>query len=384
MTGLSVITLALLIPVMSGSIFSLLTVLTAWRFYARRAPALATALPPVTVLKPIYGLDRDLESGLLSFCTQDYPDFQLVMSLQRRDDPALPLLRKLEAQYPERVTVVIGESPPSVNGKVQNMVIGLSAARHQLLVVSDSDVHAPQHYLRTMVPPLADPRFGYVCSLYRIRGARNLAERLDQLSINADFMPSVIFTYMTRAAIFCLGASIAFRRSDLEAVGGMAAFADYLVEDHELGRRLHERGLDVRLVPITVDLAPDYASLAAWWRHQVYWDQNTRAANLPGFALTILTRAVPFALLYALASGLSTVSLVLLAATVAIRVGSAAAIAAIQGDGETLGALPWLPLRDLLALVSWALALSRNTFEWRGHIFRLTRGGRIVPRDEAA
>ena len=384
MTGLSVLKLALLLPVASGSLFSLLTVLATWRFYARRAPSTHAALPPVTVLKPIYGLDRDLEAGLLSFCHQDYPDFQLVMSLQRPDDPALPLLRKLEAQFPERVTVVIGESPPSVNGKVQNMVIGMAAARHELLVVSDSDVQAPQDYLRTMVPPLADPRLGYVCSLYRIHGARNLAERLDQLSINADFMPSVIFTYMTRVAIFCLGASIAFRRTDLEAVGGMAAFADYLVEDHELGRRLHERGLDVQLVPMTIDLAPDYASFGAWWRHQVYWDQNTRAANLPGFALTILTRAVPFALLYALASGLATTSLAILAAAVTLRVVSAAIITLLQKDWETLRALPLLPLRDGLALVSWALALTRNSFEWRGHTFKLTRGGRIVPRDETA
>ncbi len=384
MNGLYVLQLALLIPVLSGSLFSLLTVLATWRFYARRSSSTHAALPPVTVLKPIYGMDRDLKAGLLSFCTQDYPDFQLVMSVQRANDPALPLLRELEAQFPDRVNVVIGESPPSVNGKVQNMVIGMGAAHHELLVISDSDVCAPQDYLRTMVPPLADPTLGYVCSLYRIHGARNLAERLDQLSINADFMPSVIFTYMTRAAIFCLGASIAFRRSDLEAVGGMAAFADYLVEDHELGRRLHDRGLDVRLVPMTIDLAPDYANFAAWWRHQVYWDQNTRAANLPGFILTVLTRAVPFALLYALASGLAAKSLAILATAVAIRMASAATITLIQKDWETLRALPWLPVRDGLALVSWALALSRNSFEWRGNRFKLTRGGRIVPRDETA
>ena len=384
MTGLSVLTLALFIPVVSGSIFSLLTVLATWRFYGHRAANSQAALPAVTVLKPIYGLDRELEPGLRSFCEQDYPQVQIVMSLQRHDDPALPLLRQLEAEYPERVTVVIGESPPSVNGKVQNMVIGMTAARHEHLVVSDSDVYAPRDYLKRMVAPLANPKLGFVCSLYRIRGARNLAERLDMLSITADFMPSVIFTYMTRAAIFCLGASIAFRRSDLEAVGGMGAFAEYLVEDHELGRRLHERDLDVCLLPLTIDLTPDYADLNAWWRHQVYWDQNTRAANLPGFALTILTRAVPFSLLFALASGLSTIGLSVLLGAIAIRVGSAALIAAIEHDRETLGALPWLPLRDVLALASWALALTRNTFEWRGNTFKLTRGGRIVPRDEAA
>lgn len=376
-------TLVLLIPVVSGSTFSVLTVFASWRFYTRRVAANSAPLPPVTVLKPIYGLDRELEPGLRSFCEQDYPELQIVMSLQRPDDPALPLLRQLAAEYPTRVTLVIGESPPSVNGKVQNMMIGIGAARHQHLVVSDSDVYAPRDYLRRMVAPLADAKIGFVCSLYRIRGARNLAEKLDLLSINADFMPSVIFTYMTHAATFCLGASIAFRRSDLEAVGGMGAFADYLVEDHELGRRLHERGLDVRLVPMTIDLTPDYASLAAWWRHQVYWDQNTRAANLPGFALTILTRAVPFALLYALATGLAPRALGVLATAIALRVASAALVSLIQHDRETLRTLLWLPLRDVLALASWALALTRNTFEWRGNTFKLTRGGRIVPRDGA-
>ena len=383
MTGWSLLTLVLLVPVVSGSTFSVLTVLATWRFYTRRSALNTVALPPVTVLKPVYGLDRELAAGLRSFCEQDYPELQIVMSLQRPDDPALPLLRALEAEFPARVTVVIGASPPSVNGKVQNMVIGMTAARHQHLVVSDSDVRAPRDYLQHMVAPLADANIGFVCSLYRIRGARNLAERLDLLSINADFMPSVIFTYMSRIAIFCLGASIAFRRSDLEAVGGMADFADYLVEDHELGRRLHERGLDVRLLPLTIDLTPDYVDLKAWWRHQVYWDQNTRAANLPGFALTILTRAVPFALLYALASGLSPCALMVLAGAVTIRIISAALISAVQRDNETLRALPWLPLRDVLALLSWALALTRNTFEWRGNTFKLTRRGRIVPHDEA-
>ena len=134
---------------------------------------------------------------------------------------------------------------------------------------------------------------------------------------------------------------------------------------------------------MTIDLTPDYASLAAWWRHQVYWDQNTRAANLPGFALTILTRAVPFALLYALATGLAPRALGVLATAIALRVASAALVSLIQHDRETLRTLLWLPLRDVLALASWAMALTRNTFEWRGNTFKLTRGGRIVPRDGA-
>ena len=128
MTVAPSLTHVLLIPVVSGSIFSLLTVVTTWLF-VRRAPPRPHFQPPVTVLKPIYGVDRELRHNLESFCTQDYPDYQVVLSLQRPQDPALPLLRELEARYPERVTVVVADSAPSVNGKVQNMVIGLGAAR---------------------------------------------------------------------------------------------------------------------------------------------------------------------------------------------------------------------------------------------------------------
>lgn len=380
---MTVLSTLLLVPVITGSLFSVLTVVTAVVFVRRRTPRPAFT-PPVSVLKPIYGVDRDLERNLRSFCTQEYPNYQIVMSLQRRDDPALPLVRKLAAEYPDRVTVVIGDSPPSVNGKVQNMVIGLTAASHEHLIVSDSDAWAPPDYLRTMVAPLADPTLGFVCSLFRITGARNLPEKLEQLSINADFMPSVIFTYLTGAATFCLGASIAFRRSDLDAVGGMGAFADYLVEDHELGRRLRARGLGVRLVPLRVDLLADYPGFRAWWSHQVYWDQNTRAANATGFALTVLTRAVPFALLYALVTGVTSLRLAVLGGAVALRLACAALVAAVLRDRQTLRALLWLPLRDLLGLVSWALALTRRSFEWRGHTFRLAPGGRIIPRDERA
>ncbi len=194
-------------------------------------------------------------------------------------------MRKLEAEFADRVTLVIKPSEPVVNGKVQNLVNALAAARHEMLIISDSDVRVRPDYVRNIVTPLHDPSVGYVCSLYRSVAAQRWFEKLELLSLNADFLPSVVFSTETGAALFCTGASVAFRRADLEAVGGMADLGDYLVEDYELGRRLVGLGKRFVLVPHIIDLVADYGSFSQWWHHQVYWDQNTWAANPVGFSL---------------------------------------------------------------------------------------------------
>ena len=378
---LHIIQLLLLIPVAGGSVFCLLCVWAAGRFMATPQPA-RTYRPPITVLKPIYGLDKGLEENLLSLCRQDYPDYQIVIGVQRPDDPALPLLRRLEKQFADRITLVVKPSEPVVNGKVQNLVNALAHARHDILIISDSDVRLAPDYLQAIVAPLHDPDVGYVCTLYRSVKADHWFEKFELLSLNADFVPSIIFSAVTGVADFCLGASVAFRHSDLKAIGGMAALGDYLVEDYELGRRLIGLGKRMVLSPHIVEVLADYGTFSTWWHHQIYWDQNTWAANPVGFALTILTRAVPFALLFALLRGLDTLGVQILGAALFIRLGTAAIIAGrYLKDREGLKALWLLPLRDLLALASWYIALTRRTFVWRGHQFGLTKNGRIVPRD---
>jgi ceramide glucosyltransferase len=236
-----------------------------------------------------------------------------------------------------------------------------------------------------MVAPLADPGIGFVCSLYRAVGAERWFEKLELLGLNADFLPSVVFSEEVRAALFCTGATVAFRRADLEAVGGMADLGAYLVEDYELGRRLVKLRGRYAVVTTLVDLVVDYGSFRQWWNHQVYWDQNTWAANPVGFVFTILTRAVPFAALYWLARGFDGAGLAVLLAALVIRLGTATVfLRDFLHDREGLGAIALLPLRDLIGLASWYVALTRRSFVWRGHRFGLTRDGRIVPREAGA
>jgi len=378
----SLIEALLLVPVVGGSLFYMATQVTASLFFrSEQGQATNTNQPPVTMLKPIYGLERNLERNLRSALSQDYPDYQVVMSVQRLDDPALPLLRRLEQEYgPERATVVAVQSEPVVNGKVQNLENGLSAARHDILVISDSDMFTPADYLARIAAPLRDADVGYVCTLYKGVDARSWYEQLELLTYNAEFIPSSVFAYRTGASGLCLGASVALRRTTLEAVGGLASLADYLVEDYELGRRILERGQRMVLLPYFVDLTVDLDSAKSWWRHQIYWDQNTRAARPVGFAASVLTRAVPFALLYAALRLFDPLGLLILLAAIAVRLGTAAGNALLLRDRATLRALWLLPLRDLAGLLFWVLAMGKRTFVWRGYEFELARGGRIVPR----
>jgi ceramide glucosyltransferase len=376
--------IALLIPILGGSVLSAACLLAAHRILRPTAATSRSFQPPVTVLKPIYGIDKGLEANLRTLCEQDYHDYQIVLSVQRTDDPALTILRRLAAEYPGRVTLVVKQSEPVVNGKVQNLVNALAAARHEVLVISDSDVRVQPDYLAAIIAPLFDPGVGYVCTLYRAAQADRWFEKLELLSINADFVPGVVFSYWSGVASFCLGASVAFRRGDLESVGGMACLGDYLVEDYELGRRLIGLGKRMVLVTHAVEVLVGFPDARGWWNHQIYWDQNTKVAHPVGFFLTILTRAVPFALLYALCRPDPT-GLGVLALAGAIRVGTAAAIAGLYlGDREGVRTMWMLPFRDLLAIVSWSIALSKRSFVWRGHRFGLTSAGRIVPRERTS
>jgi ceramide glucosyltransferase len=378
MSALDVVTWICFVPVAGGSVFAVLSTLAVVRFMRRPMATPEGFAPPLTLLKPVYGLEQGLEERLQSACLQDYPDYQVIFCIQRPDDPALPVVRRLEAEFPDRAEVVVADVRAGPNGKVNNLLGAMPRVRHDILVISDSDVELRPDYLRTIVGPLVDSAIGGVCTLFKNAGAKSLYEKLELLTINADFIPSVIFTEESRAAVFCLGPSVALRRRTLERMGGLEALSDYLAEDFEIGRRVWANGERLALVPYVVDAMVDLDSWRAWWTHQVYWDQNTRAANPVGFFATILTRALPFALLLALLRALDPAGVAVLAGAVVVRLGTSAATLGRLGDREGLAALAWLPLRDVAGLLTWALAFTNRTVVWRGVRFEVRRDGRMI------
>jgi ceramide glucosyltransferase len=363
--------------------FYLLSLATAVRFMrhgTKPADTQGKEWPAVTVLKPVCGLEKGLEESLRSTCKQDYPEYEVILSAQRADDPAIPLMLKIQQEFGAgRVSVAIENCRAGSNGKINNLLGGIRHARHEVLVISDSDIRLRPDYLRTIVAGLSEPEVGCVCTLYKAARADVWYEKMELLTLNAELIPSVIFAYLTGASKPCLGASIALRRSTLEAIGGLEALADYLVEDNELGCRVVNSGRKLSILPYVVDTLLDLRSPREWWNHQVYWDQNHRAARPYAYFLAIVVRAVPFAVLYAVARSFDSTGLLVLAGTITLRLAVSAFILGVAlGDREGLRCLYLLPIRDLIGLWSFILAYVKRTTVWRGTNFTLTRDGRLI------
>jgi len=386
-----VLKLMVLVPVLCGSVYAVLCLwaVIRFRYEARLHKALkagsgsTAAWPPVTILKPVCGLEKHQRENLRSACVQDYAEFQVVFSVQDADDPALPLLYELQKEFgTERVTVAVENFRAGTNGKINNMIGGLRHARYDALVISDSDVRLNPDYLKTIVAPLGKADVGCVCTFYKAAGADAWYEKVELLTLNADFITNVLFAHASGASRFCLGASAAIHRSTLEEIGGLEALSDYLVEDYEMGRRVWEHGKKVAIVPYFVDTIVDLKNPSAWWNHQIYWDQNTRAARPFAFLSTALIRSVPFAFLFAAMRLCDPVGLAVLAGAMGLRMATAALVLGWGlRDREGMRSLWLLPFRDISSLATWLLAFTKKTTVWRGASFILTKDGRLVARN---
>ncbi len=369
---------------MGGSVFSILSVWTVFRFFSTSDWVIKNSIefkPPVTVLKPVRGLEKNLKSQLKTICTQDYPNYQVIYSVQDIEDPALPIIKEIQEEIgSDLVSVVISKVEAGANGKVNNLLGAIDKAKHDIIIISDSDTLLKPDYLENIVAPLSNPDVGCVCTLFKLVQAERWFEKMELLTINADFIPSVIFAAVTGANNACLGPSIAISRVTLEEMGGLESLADYLVEDYELGRRVWTSGKKMLILPYVLDTVVDLKNWQNWWTHQVYWDQNTYLANPTGFMATILIRAIPFALIFAILRLFDPIGLLILAVTVVIRLVTGAIIAQQLGDREGLRSLYLLPFRDAVGLIFWLLSFTKRTVVWRGVEFKLTKNGKMVRR----
>jgi len=367
----------LLIPVVCSAAYWLLTAWTVSRFFERpvRVRPSGARRPRVSLIKPVCGLEKGLEENLATALDQDYPDYEVVYSVQRPDDPALAVLERLKARSPERVKIVVDEACAGPNGRLCNILNATRRADGEVLVYSDSDMYLSRSYLEDVTAPLEDPRVGVSCTMYRAAGASWLGETLELLSLNSDFVPAMIFAKETRAASACPGASQAIRRDTLARIGGLEPMADSLVEDYDLGVAVEAAGLEIAFVPVVERTGIDLSGWTPWWRHQVYWDQNTRAANPVGHFFTLLVRGVPFALLYFLLGGPGGFAWLL--AALGVRLATFSHCARLLGDTEGLAAVWLLPLRDSVGLAVWAASFASRNVHWKGRVFTL-RGNKMV------
>jgi ceramide glucosyltransferase len=363
------------------SALSLANYLSDRRKQLNQPPLPESQLPPVSILKPLKGVDPEIWESFCSHCEQDYPQFQLIFGVSDASDPAIEVVRKLQAKYPNfPIELIVCDRVLGTNIKVSNLAQMLPAARHELLLVNDSDIRVPADYLRKVITPLADASVGLVTCLYRGVAAPaaspTLGSRLEALGISTDFVPGVLSArFLEKGLHFGLGSTLAFRRRDLESIGGFEALLDYLADDYELGRRIASTGKKVELSAATVvTFLPAY-TLGQFFRHQLRWSRTIRDARRWGYAGLLFTFGLPWALLALIAAHGAAWAWALLAMmlTTRLAVGFGSAIIVLN-DQQFFRSIFFLPLRDLIAPLVWVASFVGNRIHWRGDVFELKDG----------
>ncbi len=340
--------------------------------------------PPVSILKPLKGTDPEIYQSFRSHCLQSYPEYEIIFGVSDPNDPVVELVERLKQEFPERtIQLVVCHEILGTNTKVSNLVQMLPAARHEYLIVNDSDIRVGPDYVRRVVAPLADARVGLVTCLYRGIAGPTLGSRLESVGISTDFSAGVLAARQVEDGIrFGLGSTLAFRARDLQAIGGFEVCADYLADDYEIGKRIAALGLEVALSEVVVDtFLPPY-TLREFVDHQLRWARSVRDARRWGYVGILLTFGLPWVLLtLALAHGARWVwELFVMVATA--RLVMAFVVGRVVLEDRQLTRLFWLvPLRDIVALLVWISSFAGHRVAWRGDSFTLKDGklARISP-----
>jgi ceramide glucosyltransferase len=343
--------------------YQVFAILACLRFRTRRQAPGASG-QPVSILKPVQGLDSALLNAVESHHNL-HGEYELLCGVRSLDDPAVPLLRK----FPRvRVVECTTKTP---NGKVGVLADLVRAARFDTIIVNDADISVPPDYLEQVTSPLADPAVGLVTCLYTPEGS-TFAARFEGLGVATDFAPSTLVARLVGVDEFAMGSTLAFRREDLERIGGFEAIGEYLADDYQLGRRLHQLGLNCVLgeVIVTTHLGGGWRDV---WRHQLRWARTIRVSKFSGYLGLPVTFATSWAAVAAvtgnwrIAAGLLAVRMIM-----ALEAGWV-----VMRSRDVLTLCFLIPARDLFATAVWAAGLFGNTVIWRGRELTLDREGRI-------
>jgi len=357
-----------------GAIYALIASAAAAR--ALKSPAAEpTSFPSVTLLKPLHSDEPMLAENLESFFAQDYPaPVQIVFGVQNAADPAIAVVRALQAKHPERdMDLVIDARLFGANRKISNLINMFPRARHDVLILSDSDIAVPRHWLQTVIGTLQQPGVGAVTCLYIGKPLGTLWSKLAAMGISYQFLPNVVVGTQASLAAPCFGSTIAFTRKTLEEIGGFHAFTGFLADDYEIGRAVREKGYTLALPHIVVDHICSEKSLGELIRHELRWNRTIRSINLSGHIGSGAIHALPLAFVAALLLGFNPLSLVVLAAALLAR-----AVLKWRVDGlvgAKAGPLWLLPLRDAISFFVFLGSLFGSSIHWRGERFDMHASG---------
>ncbi len=379
MTVWAAIREALLVLACAPLVYYLFAIVAAGKFFRKRTPESREFTPPVSILKPIRGLDREAYENFASFCRQDYPEFEMLFCAADREDPAVPVIEQLIRDFPgRRIRLLIGSEKLGVSDKVNKLCRLVREARHEIVLVSDSDVRVEPGFLRAAAAPFRDPKVGGVTCLYRGITDGSFAADLTALGNSTDFAAGVLVAWLFGGVKFMLGAVMATTKTRLAEIGGFEALVDHFSDDYELGNRIAARGFRIELISFPVSIVYPSQSLRDALRQQLRWNLSVRFSRPGGHLGLIFTQGMAWLVLVLclVKSPLAAMGYVaaygLLHADMALSVGARG-----MKDGLVRRRQWMLPVRDAFALFAWVASFFPQSIHWRGQEFYV-RDKRLV------
>jgi len=367
------------IVVLPSLAYSLIALACARRFFSA-APPRPVEAPSVTILKPVKGMDDGSYENFASFCRQEYEGpVQLLFAAASADDPAIAVIRRLMEEFGDsHISLVVNPAIHGPNYKVSNLINAFPRARHDIIIVCDSDIRVPADYLARVTAHFSDPRVGLVTSLYRTSSAPTIATAIEAIGFTTEMIPNVLVALQLEGLSFALGASMAVRREALAAIGGFQVLADYLADDYQLGNKVHHAGWRIALDGAFVESMLRAEQLLPVLARQLRWARTMRVSRPGGYLASGITLPFPALLLAALVAPSPPPALAAMSLLYSVRLAVAMIFSRNFVRDRLFPAWLWLiPVRDMLAFFTWALSFLGNRVEWRGSRFRLRPGGKI-------
>ena len=371
-----------LIPVLlllaGGLVYCVLTWF-AVRAYLAVRPGKLLVGQPISVLKPLAGVDEGLDENLRSFFEQDYPDFELLLAVRSESDPAIAVVEKLRQEFPRVASrlLVTGE-PPYPNAKVYSLHRMLTEARHDLLVMSDSDVRVTPDMLNVVAAEFQDQRLGLATCVYRAVPGCGFWSVLEAIGMNTEFLAGILVARIVEGVKFALGPTIVARRAALLGIGSFQRLKDYLAEDFVMGKLVAESGWRVSLSSYVIEHRIGSQEFRANARHRLRWARSTRRSRPSGYLGQVFTNPLPIAVV---AVAMRPQWWLLLPVTAVFRAVSAWAVAGWVLHDPLTARRWWLvPVQDLVSFVFWIAGFFGNTILWRGRTYYLHTDGRFELR----
>jgi ceramide glucosyltransferase len=353
----------------------------AWRFFRReRKHKLRSYTPPVSLLKPVRGVDFATYENYASFCRQDYPDYEILFAVNDEKDAAVPLIHRLISEFPgRRIRLLVGAENLGANRKVNKLARLSREAQHEILVLTDGDVRVGPNYLREVVAPFVEESTGAVTSFYRGIAEKNLGAELEAIGASSDFFAGVLMAELTEGINFALGASIVTTKRWLSKIGGFESIAGMLADDYELGVRIAEAGGRVLLSREVVWTMYPAQTAKKFWDHQLRWARTVRLCRPLSYFGLIFTLGLPWVVLAALVAPTRWIAAGYLLGYIVLRHIMAWTVGVWGVGDEVLRRRLWLvPLRDALYSAVWLASFASNRIRWGSQEFAV-RKGRMVP-----